>query len=281
MSGIFSVKQISARVQRIIDGSVDLFDDLRKGKILMGLGRELLIRCRKAEHELMSDWVAEVQTALTVNDNSGMHMKGKLMKISQDGLLVVNYSSRLVQLLREVRQLNELGLMIPADIRKVAEEGEQYYRFGIMLRKVANFFNNMDTEILRTQRPMLLNALVAFEDIVEKRNVRGGAIEWNTPTECAHYVERLQAAAAKLARENRHLRLLHQTLGHSIVALLDIDMLRRRNKWKQLWQEIQGRISTLADRYPIDRMRKWILHWDCQIYKVLETAYCGGLETLN
>lgn len=110
------------------------------------------------------------------------------------GVLTVNYSSRLVQLLREVRQLSELGVAVPSKIKKAAEEGERYYRFGVLLKKVANFFNNMDARILKTQRPMLLTALVAFEDLVEKRNGRGAAIEWTTPTECEHYVERLQHA---------------------------------------------------------------------------------------
>mmetsp|Transcript_28192 Transcript_28192/g.87221 ORF Transcript_28192/g.87221 Transcript_28192/m.87221 type:complete len:325 (-) Transcript_28192:5098-6072(-) len=210
-----------------------------------------------------------------------MRMRGKLMEISNGGVLIVNYSSRLVQLLREVRQLADLGVTLPSDIKKVASEGEQYYRFGVMLRKVAVFFNNMDAQILKTQRPMLLHSLVAFEEIVEKRNDRGGNVEWSTPTACERYVERLQHAAAKLAHENRQLRRIHLALSRSLVSLVDIDMLTQRRKWRQLWQAVQLQIHDLSERYSVDRMRRWLDHWDHQIYKVLEAAYCAGLETIN
>ena len=141
--------------------------------MLLSLGSELQSRCRKTEHELLGEWIAEVKNELTSSE-AGMCTKGKLMEISQEGLLIVNYSSRLVQLLREVRQLTELGVTVPDSIKQAAKDGEQYYRFGVVLKKVASFFNSMDTQILKTQRPMLLNALMAFEEIVEKRNTHGG-----------------------------------------------------------------------------------------------------------
>lgn len=43
----------------------------------------------------------------------------QLMDIDKAGTLVVNYSERLVRLLREVRQLSELGFSIPSKISKV------------------------------------------------------------------------------------------------------------------------------------------------------------------
>ena len=48
-----------------------------------------------------------------------------------------------------------------------------------------------------------------------------------------------------------------------------------------VWQEMQGQVTALSERYPTDRMRRWVFHWDRQVYKVLEAAYCTGLETLN
>jgi len=37
----------------------------------------------------------------------------------------------------EVRQLTELGVAVPPKIRAAAAEGERYYRFGVLLKKVA------------------------------------------------------------------------------------------------------------------------------------------------
>jgi|Transcript_32459 dynein heavy chain 2 len=257
-----------------------LFDDLGNAGDLKALGYELIARCRATEHKLLKTWIEEIQESLA-GGHSGMRMKGQLLEISQDGALAVNYSSRLVQLLREVRQLSELGITVPGEIMKAAEEGEKYYQFGVVLKKVVNFFNSMDAQILKAQRPMLLSSLVAFEEMVERRVSRTRTVEWSTPTECENYVERLQQAAFKLARETRQLRGIHEALASCVVALMDVDMLRRRSIWKQRWQEIQSQMRTLSERYPADRMRRWVLHWDHQVCKVLEAAYCNGLETLN
>ncbi|CAN0325309.1 unnamed protein product, partial [Phaeothamnion confervicola] len=62
-------------------------------------------------------------------------MQGKLMEINSEGVLVVNYSERLVKLLRESRQLAELGHTVPANIAKVVADAERFYRYGVMLKK--------------------------------------------------------------------------------------------------------------------------------------------------
>ena len=79
------------------EGNAQLFGDLEHAKVLLSLGSELQSRCRKTEHELLGEWIAEVKNELTSSE-AGMCTKGKLMEISQEEL-IVNYSSRLVQLL--------------------------------------------------------------------------------------------------------------------------------------------------------------------------------------
>ncbi len=60
----------------------------------------------------------------------GIHLLRKLMDIDKRGILVVNYSERLVILLREVRQLCELGHSIPSKIYKV---GFVFFLFLLLL----------------------------------------------------------------------------------------------------------------------------------------------------
>ena len=127
VSGILRARQISFHIQDLAEGNTELFGDLEHAKVLLSLGSELQSRCRKTEHELLGEWIAEVKNELTSSE-AGMCTKGKLMEISQEGLLIVNYSSRLVQLLREVRQLTELGVTVPDSIKQAAKDGEQYYR---------------------------------------------------------------------------------------------------------------------------------------------------------
>ncbi len=159
-------------------------------------------------------------------------MSGKLIEINeQTGILAVNYSERLVTLLREVRQLGEMGFQVDQKIRKVAEEGEKYYRYGVMLKKVANYYNTMEHQIIPQQRRMLLDALMHFEDVVNNSRVQrsgenNSEVTWTNPAECEDYVSRLQQAAERLSSENRKLRKAHARLGEDVVALMSVDLLR-------------------------------------------------------
>ena len=51
-----------------------------------------------------------VETLNKPNNQLTLDVNGKLMQLDvKDGLMKVNYSEALIQLLRDVRQLNELG----------------------------------------------------------------------------------------------------------------------------------------------------------------------------
>ena len=182
----------------------------------------------------------------------------------------------------QVRQLRELGLTVPRDVAEAAAEGEKFYRYGVMLKKVANFWNSLGEQIVASQRPMLLNALKAFEKMVRARTSEGGvAITWRTPGECEQYVDRLQSAAEKLAAENGALRRSHAQLVGQVRGLMAVDLLRQKESWKAKWAECSAVMDGLRRRYPEEHMRKWALHWDKQMYKALEAAYQLGLESLN
>lgn len=53
-----------------------------------------------------------------------------------DGRLKIQYSDRLVSLLREVRQLAALGFAIPAKIQQAANTADKFYRQAVVLKQV-------------------------------------------------------------------------------------------------------------------------------------------------
>lgn len=53
-----------------------------------------------------------------------------------DGRLKIQYSDRLVSLVREVRQLSALGFPIPAKIQQAANTADKFYRQAIVLKQV-------------------------------------------------------------------------------------------------------------------------------------------------
>lgn len=254
-----------------------------------GNAKDLLSKCKRFERHLYDTWVEDMNDAID-NQELSLAMSGKLMEIDSGGILQVNYKESLVVLLRQVRQLSEMGYSIPAEIKAQATEGEQYYRFGIMLKKVSNFYNSMEHIIIPEQKAMLLDSLVAFEEVVSnptgsKTNAKssGGSssITWGNPSECENYVERLHRAAEKLKNENSKLRSVHESLTALTVQLMNINLLSHKANWSKKWSEIQTTMTELSNRYPKERMSKFVNFWNHQVYKALEASYQLGLESLN
>ncbi|KAF4033577.1 Dynein heavy chain containing protein [Phytophthora infestans] len=202
------------------------------------------------------DWQESMLRALDDDDNNNgsqsLRLRGRLMQIDkQSGDLVVNFSEFLVTLLRDVRQLTELSSQqaaasetwVPTRVRQVAEEAEKYYRFGVTLQKVANFYNSIEAQIIDEQKPMLLDSLLAFEDAVQRPGIaqsqnqktKSNDVTWANLDECDEYVSQLQTAADRLAAENRRFKRAHEKLGEELLGLMDVDLLRYPQKWKERW----------------------------------------------
>jgi dynein heavy chain 2 len=106
-------------------------------------------------------------------------------------------------------------------------------------------------------------------------------ITWKTPSECEHYVERLQMAAEKLALENNALRRTHSQLAVLVVNIMSVDLLKQKDLWKQRWQECLAIMDAVRRKFPEEHMVRWVRFWDEQMFKALEASYRMGLESLN
>lgn len=55
-----------------------------------------------------------------------------------------------------MRQLTSLGFKLAPKLQAAAESAQRFYRHGLVLRQVAAFYNEIGTQILACQKPMLL-----------------------------------------------------------------------------------------------------------------------------
>jgi dynein heavy chain 2 len=282
-------QQLRTRVSGVLTTASSLLSDLASFESFQNDSEVLQKRADRMVKDEVKAWEEEVQDAIR-DDELSDKMTGKLMDIDSSGRMVVNYSERLVQLLREVRQLTEMGFTVHDKISAVAQEGEKFYRYGVMLKKVCNYFNTMESQIIPEQKAMLLDSLLRFEEVVNDPTNSGGksgsnkggkTISWNSPKECEGYVDRLQGAADRVSSENRKLRKAHARMGQDVVAIMNVDLLRSKDKWKARWQDMKGRMEAVCQRYPPKLTARWTLHWDHQVYKALEASYRYGLESLN
>lgn len=207
-------------------------------------------------------------------------------------MLKVGYNSELVSLIREVRQLMALGYdEIPREITKAADDAQQYYRHAVVLNQVANFYNNIDNEIIPSQKMLLFKYAVAFEQVVKNpaagksRNKTDAKIEvtWEDPKQLRDYVRRLKDRADKLSTANRQLKGLHTGMVKDIVQLMSVSLLQAdgRKKWFEKVEEMRTQIKQVAAKYGDDNTGKWIDFLNHQMYKALEHQYQMGLESLN
>ena len=56
----------------------------------------------------------------------------------------------------QVRQLQSIGFAVSKDILAEVDTANKFYRHGLLLKQVVNFYNNSATEIIPCQKPMLL-----------------------------------------------------------------------------------------------------------------------------
>lgn len=76
----------------------------------------------------------------------------------KSGTLRVNYSDRLVSLLREVRQLTGLGYPVPAKIQQCANTAQKFYKHAIVLKQVQfqdSILSSLDSRVLVAGGPFL------------------------------------------------------------------------------------------------------------------------------
>jgi len=294
LAGIIHLRQISAKVVSMLSTTKGLLDDLQEYPRFVKQCEVLISRIKGEEDSRFEAWVSEMEHKIE-DDDVSLRLQGSLMGW-KEGILVVNFSDNLVQFLREVRQLDELGFEIPRSssrsknknngILKIADkafEAEKYYRYGILLKKTANFYNSISEQMIDVQEQLLLDSLTAFASIVSKPSLTrsDSDVSWSNPAECENYIRMLQEAAEKLSSENRWLRKIHESLCNQTVGLMQVDLLRQTETWKTKWRLIKEKMNTVKARYSEKDSRAWVHHWDQQIYKALESAYQMGLESLN
>jgi dynein heavy chain 2 len=293
VAGIVFLRQLGAKVSTMYAVTKDVLKDLDGYVKFAGLCEDLIRRVQSEENSKFKSWLADMNQKIEDGDDS-LRLHGSLMGW-KDGVLVVNFSEELVRFLREFRQLDELGFDLPRasgsgrtkTITDRALEAEKFYRYGILLKKTANFYNSISEQMIDVQEQLLLGSLSSFASLVSKPSQgrsKGGAegeLTWSNPAECESYIKTLQDAAEKLSSENRWLRKVHESLCAQTVSIMTVDLHRQGEIWKGKWRTMKEKMATVRTRYNEKDSKLWTLHWDHQMYKALETSYQMGLECVN
>ncbi|XP_076002176.1 cytoplasmic dynein 2 heavy chain 1 isoform X2 [Genypterus blacodes] len=284
------IRQLTHKVNDSVRLAEALLSDLSGFRGFLQFCDDLLEVLKAYEQEQFEDWSRDILSGLA-DPKSGISLQAsnRVMDLDHvDGRLKIQYSDRLVSLRREVRQLSALGFPIPAKIQQAANTADKFYKQAIVLKQVAHFYNTIDQQMIPSQRPMMLNLALAFEQVIKNHRSQskesGGKLQitWDNPKELEVYITKLQSAAEKLSTENRKLRKWHTDFTDKVVTLMNVDLLRHQQRWKDGLLELRTGFATLeAQGFRSDDMRAWRQHWNHQLYKALEHQYQTGLEALN
>lgn len=275
-------KQLRNKISNLLKISTPLLKDLGSSfNEFKELANHLVDKVGKWIKDRVLQWDSDMQNMLK-DQKLSVRVSGRLMEIeTRSGNMMVNYSEALVQLLRDVRQLRGLNFNVSRNISAAALEGEKYYRYGVALKKVANFYNTLDRQIIPCTKSMLKRSLIEFDKRVKSRGGRGEEITWSNTNDCQEYVMLLQKGAEVLSLENRRLRRLHMAMVDEVITLMSIDLLRQKTRWKARWSTLKKKKKDLLEMYEVENTTNFFLHWDHQVYKALESSYRMGLESLN
>ena len=239
--------------------------------------RQLLGEVVAFERDQFANWQRE---RLARVKEIGLNIKNRLMDFQHStGHLEVFYSDALVEMLREVRQLAALGFPPPADIVREAETARKFYRHALVLKQIANFYNSISEQIIHCQKGMLLEDAERFERTLTSPS---RSATWDNPDALERFIEELRGVSDKLMDKNRRLRKMHESLGEKLSAMLEVDLVRQKEAWAKAVVDLRDVFRTAeAEGYKRAAMAPWLLHWDHQLFKVLEYQYRRGLDSLN
>ncbi|KAG7247632.1 hypothetical protein CRUP_038140, partial [Coryphaenoides rupestris] len=187
------VRQLIHKVEDSIRIFEALLADLSAFRSSLRFCDDLLevLRAYEHEQEQFEDWPREILSGLA-DPKSGISLQAsnRVMDLDHvDGRLKIQYSDRLVALLREVRQLSALGFAVPAKIQQAANTADKFYRQAVVLKQVAHFYNTIDQQMIPSQRPMMLGLALAFEQVIKSPRSHakesGGKLQitWDNPRE--------------------------------------------------------------------------------------------------
>lgn len=117
-----------------------------------------------------------------------LERSGSVMDIDlKSGEVRLHFNDELVRLLKETRQLRALGFRVPREIAQECDTARHFYRHGMILKQVANFYNDISRQMLECQKPMMLEDARRFEDILRSPlDSQGNRITWDNPTVRSH-----------------------------------------------------------------------------------------------
>ncbi|XP_062711545.1 cytoplasmic dynein 2 heavy chain 1 [Aedes albopictus] len=186
-------------------------------------------------------------------------------------LMKVTFGPKIVTFCDEARHLQNLGLKLNPEIQKSISHSMKFISYARRLQQIATFHNTIGDRMIPCQRPIMLKNAMEFANLVKSESV-----SWNDEDSVERYINNLQEAVKRLSKDNNQLTGYHEQAKKSVLKLMETDLIRQSNIWKDEMRNLREIIFNL-ERQGYTNLNPFKLHWDHQLYKVLEYQYVAGL----
>ncbi|XP_015052343.2 cytoplasmic dynein 2 heavy chain 1 [Drosophila yakuba] len=250
-------------------------------------GREGFDKINKAVQEIKEEtesllrtnfeiWSGQCSTAVKSGELR-LRDDQAVVKFEKEGrqLMRVTFNPKLVTFCQDVREFENLGYNVPLELRSAATHAAKYMCYARRLQQIATFHNTIGDRMIPCQRPIMLKNALELQRLVQSETVA-----WQDESSVQRYVDILQAAVSKLSSDNTLLVGYHEQAKRSVLKLMSTDLLTQNQIWKDELRHLRELVATL-ERQGYTHLDAFKLHWDHQLYKVLEYQYILGLLDMN
>uniref|UniRef100_A0A182QV28 Cytoplasmic dynein 2 heavy chain 1 n=1 Tax=Anopheles farauti TaxID=69004 RepID=A0A182QV28_9DIPT len=190
---------------------------------------------------------------------------------SDNQLMKVTFGPKLVTFIDEARHLQNLGLKHTPEILRNVAHSMRFVAHARRLQQVATFHNTIGGVMVPCIRPIMLKNAMEFSKLVKSESV-----SWSEEESVERYIEALQDAVKRLLKDNNQLTGHHEQARKAVLKLMDTDLIRQAAVWKEEIRALRDVVVSM-ERQGYGNLNPFKLHWDHQLYKVLEYQYIVGL----
>ncbi|XP_065356058.1 cytoplasmic dynein 2 heavy chain 1 [Calliphora vicina] len=250
-------------------------------------GREGFDKINKAVQEIKEEtesllrtnfeiWCGQHATAVKSGDLR-LRDDQPVVKFEKEGrqLMRVTFNPKLVTFCQDVREFENMGYNVPSELRSAATHAAKYMCYARRLQQIATFHNTIGDRMIPCQRPIMLKNAMELSKLVHSETVA-----WNDEDSVERYVNTLQAAVSKLSADNTLLVGYHEQAKRTVIKLMNTDLFTQSQSWKDEMRHLRELVANL-ERQGFTNLDAFKLHWDHQLYKVLEYQYIIGLVDMN
>ncbi|XP_060645040.1 cytoplasmic dynein 2 heavy chain 1 [Drosophila nasuta] len=250
-------------------------------------GREGFEKINKAVQEIKEEtesllrtnfeiWSGQCSTAVKSGELR-LRDDQAVVKFEKEGrqLMRVTFNPKLVTFCQDVREFENLGYNVPLELRSAATHAAKYMCYARRLQQIATFHNTIGDRMIPCQRPIMLKNALELQRLVQSETVA-----WQDEESVQRYVNTLQQAVSKLSADNTLLVGYHEQAKRTVTKLMDTDLMTQNQVWKDELRHLRELLATL-ERQGYTNLDAFKLHWDHQLYKVLEYQYILGLLDMN